>query len=182
MASHGITLFSSVAEVEDALRRIGQNIRERQTLYNEFNDWAEEEKANLEKSAKKLEGENETLLLGIYAYAEDHRLELTSGGKTKTISFAAGEVSWRMTPLGIKLSRKIADIISELKAKKLFQLLRIKEEIDKEMILKNPEVVSGIKGISTQQHEVFSVKPAGTEDVMTEKIKTLRSKLRREKK
>ena len=50
--------------------------------------------------------------------------------------------------------------IKTLRSLGLGRFVREKPELDKDAILKEPDAVKGIKGISVSQHERFSVKPS----------------------
>jgi len=67
-----------------------------------------------------------------------------------------------MTPPAVFL-RNVKSIIANLKLLGLEQFIRVKEEIDKKAMLKEPEVAKKIKGVSISQYEEFVVKPTELE-------------------
>jgi len=99
------------------------------------------------------------LVEGLFAFAEAHRDELTDHGKRKTVEVPTGIFGWRMTPPAVKL-RDVESILESLKALKLERFIRTKEEVDKEAMLKEPEVAGTVKGVSIGQHEDFVAKPS----------------------
>jgi phage host-nuclease inhibitor protein Gam len=100
----------------------------------------------------------------IQAWCEANRQVLTDGGKTKTVNMVTGEVAWRLRPPSVTL-RMMDKIIEQLKAKRLAKrFLRIKEEVDKEAILKDPKAVDSVVGITINTgQEDFVVKPFAQE-------------------
>ncbi len=99
---------------------------------------------------------------GLFAYAEAHRDELTNHGKRKTVEVPTGTFGWRMTPPAVTL-RGIEQILGSLKSLKLGRFIRTQEEVDKEAMLKEPDVAKTVKGVSIGQHEEFVAKPAELE-------------------
>jgi phage host-nuclease inhibitor protein Gam len=98
------------------------------------------------------------LRLGVEAWCEANRSELTDDGKTKTVQLASGEISWRTRPARVSL-KGVDDLLAEIKRLGLDTLVRVKEEISKEAILANPNAVVGIKGIKIERGEDFVIKP-----------------------
>lgn len=97
----------------------------------------------LEALGKQLDG----LQQGVQAYCEAHREELTNGGKVKTSNFITGEVQWRQRPPSVSV-RGADSVIEALKRLGLGKFVRIKEEINKDAILNEPDKVKGVAGIS----------------------------------
>lgn len=84
---------------------------------------------------------------GIQTWCEAHRAELTRDGKVKTANLVTGEVQWRQRPPSVTL--RMADfVIEQLRNLGLSRFVRVKEEVNKEAILAEPEAVSGITGIT----------------------------------
>lgn len=103
----------------------------------------------------------EELSVGVKSFAESHRSELTEHGKTKTVPLpSGGELQWRMTPpeLVVSSAVKLATIIAALKRRGLVRFIRVKEELDKQALKKEPDVVSTVRGLSLKQHEEFIIK------------------------
>lgn len=88
-----------------------------------------------------------TLQEGVQGYCEAHRAELTDGGKVKTASLVTGEVQWRQRPPSVSV-RGAESVIDTLKRLGLAKFVRIKEEVNKEAILNEPDEVRGVAGIN----------------------------------
>lgn len=110
--------------------------------------------------AKPIEAEIERLSKGVQAYCETRRGELTDGGKTKTLKFVTGAVSWRKGRARIETDGDEAAVIARLKRAGLAAFVRLREELDKTEILKRPHLVAGIAGLRVvEPSEAFSIEP-----------------------
>ncbi len=103
----------------------------------------------------------------VAAFCAANRETLTQGGRVKTVRFPAGEVSWRMTA-GKVVLKGVRDVLGRIKTlaaenAAFAAFLRVKEEIDKEAMLKDPERAALIQGVTIQRGEVFSIKPLSTD-------------------
>ncbi|MBU2575638.1 host-nuclease inhibitor Gam family protein, partial [Patescibacteria group bacterium] len=113
------------------------------------------------------------LLEGLFAFAEAHRDELTEGGKRKTVEVPTGIFGWRTTPPAVSL-RDIKSILASLVSLGLERFIRTKEEVDKEAMLKEPEVAKKVKGVSIDQREEFIAKPTELEVEITSDVNKLK--------
>jgi phage host-nuclease inhibitor protein Gam len=97
---------------------------------------------------------------GVQAFAEGHRDDLTQGGRTKSVKLTSGELQWRMTPPELVVSSKVkvATIIATLKRRGLARFVRVKEELDKQALKKEPDVIGTVRGLRLDQHEEFIIK------------------------
>jgi phage host-nuclease inhibitor protein Gam len=125
--------------------------------------------AQLEKVAEKFAPELEELQKGIFAaskelflYCSTNRAELTEEGRAKTIRLAAiGTMRFYDTPPAVSLEKEVEepDVIAQMKALGLESFIRIKEEIDREALLKEPEKAGSIKGVTIDRDEKFAIQP-----------------------
>lgn len=101
------------------------------------------------------------LVESVLDWADANRAEICAEG-TKTAKFAAGEISWRFAPAAVKAPskpEKLKAIVKALLKGRLKRFVRVKLELDKEAILKEPEKIKGIAGLSVKQDELISLKP-----------------------
>lgn len=152
----------TLPEVNDAIVEIGQRQRDRDRIESDMNAALAATRKEFEDQAAPHASRIKELASGVQTYCEAHRDELTAGGKTKTAKLASGEVSWRMRPPSVAV-RGMAAVIEALKKLKLSRFVRTKEELDKDAVLKDPDAVSAIKGISVTQREDFVIKPFSTD-------------------
>ncbi|EEJ8782785.1 host-nuclease inhibitor protein Gam [Salmonella enterica subsp. enterica] len=106
----------------------------------------------------------ELLKKGVQSWCEVNRDELTGSGRTKTVKFTTGEVSWRTNPLSVNIKGTKA-VLEELIKRKWSQFITRKTDINKAAIndaLKADEnaPVGKIKGIIVNKDtETFSIAP-----------------------
>ena len=142
-------------EVALAIKQIGDLEREQVRLTTQQ---ADEKAAVDEKYTAQLTALKEQVK-AVQAFCETRRLELTNGGKQKTAYFTTGEVQWRAKPPKVGIS-SMAKVIENIKNLGLFQFLRVKEEVNKEALLADPNNAKAIAGVSIRENEEeFVIKP-----------------------
>nr|WP_294547623.1 host-nuclease inhibitor Gam family protein [uncultured Rhodopila sp.] len=150
------------ADVTQAIRCIGEHMRERTRIEATMNDRLALIREEFESQAAPHAERIKQLTEGVQIWCEAHRAELTDNGRTKTANLASGEVKWRLSPPKVVI--KGAETVIEIfRARGLFGLIRKKEEIDKEAILAEPALVDGIRGVRIEQEELFVVEPFQTQ-------------------
>ena len=152
----------SRAEVVAAIAEIGRLQRERDRIQAEMNDELAKIRERFETEAEPHGRAIEDLQAGVQTWCEANRDALTQGGKTKTASFASGEVRWRVTPPKVAI-KGVEAVIHALRKAGLDRFLREKVEISKDAILAEPVAVKKIAGISISQVEEFVIEPFSTE-------------------
>ncbi|MBR0962216.1 host-nuclease inhibitor Gam family protein [Bradyrhizobium japonicum] len=118
------------------------------------------------------------LFRGLHMYCEANRQQLLANTGTKTVDFGTGTVKWRFNPPKVRISGgddAVIDLINEKKmiaeaadlegvAASYGNFLRVKIEIDREAMLKNPDLARTIPGVSIPKgSEIFEVEPFGAE-------------------
>ena len=151
-------------EANDFVAKLGAAQRERQLIETAMNDELAAVKARCEAEAKPFKTEIEALTRGLHTFAEGHRDTLTRGGKVKFHRFAAGEIAWRTRPPKVSIKGGVEAVISAFKSLGLLQFVRIKEDLNREAMLSEPDVATMISGVSIgSAGEDFIVKPFETE-------------------
>lgn len=140
---------------------IGELQQQRQRLEAELNERLLRLKADYEQEAKSRANRIAALAEGLQVYAAAHRAELTQGGRSKTVKLATGELRWRMTPPRVLL-KQVRAVLAALKAAGLARFIRVKEEVDKEAMLREPDAVAGLAGVAIDRREEFVVLPFST--------------------
>ena len=134
-------------DIEVAIKEVGDLNRELERLAIEQNDQLA---AITEKYAPLINAIKEQLTPkqdAIQAWCESHRDELTQNGKTKTGSFNTGEVQWRQRPPSVGI-RGVDSVLDSLKMRGFTQFIRIKEEINKEAMLNEPDTAASVPGVT----------------------------------
>lgn len=168
--------LQNVPQNKEDLARAVARVGSLQRKINEAVNRAEEAIAQIKEAlSAEIAGptrELEDAALGIQAYAESNRNELTDGGKTKTVRLPTGSVLWRMTPPRTVL-KKVEEVLARIEELGLTRFIRTKKEVDKEQLLKEPLVAEGIKGVTIVQNEEFVIKPdeVGVEEIVTKSSK-----------
>lgn len=155
-------LLRNEIDVANSIQVIGEKLRALDALEAAMNDKLAEVKKHFDELAARDRDEIRRHADGIRLYCETNRAVLTKDGRTKTARFATGTVAWRMTPPRVVI-RQVDKVLEALKAAKLKRFIRLKEEIDKEAILRDREAVAGIKGIAVEQREEIVIKPFGAD-------------------
>lgn len=159
-ASHFVC--QSREETAESIARIGALQRERDRIQAAMNDELAAVRERFEAQAKPHAERIAELTRGVHDWCVANRAQLTHDNKVKFHAFATGEVKWRMRPPSISV-RGVDAVVSTLRKLGLTRFLREKVEIDKEAMLKEPEVAGSIGGISVSQREDFVVVPAETQ-------------------
>lgn len=152
--------IQTLGEVARDIGRMGKIDRELEELEKELNAELENIRAKLEPQIQDFKKEREKLFEGIQNFAETHRDELCQK-KRKSVNTAHGRFGWRKDPASVKFNGvKPAEIVEILKANNLKDLIRIKEEPNKEAMLQDPARVEGIKEITVvEESEKFFISP-----------------------
>lgn len=157
-----VPIPSNLEEAAEFVGRIGKEQRKIDRIRNEFNEAVEKLKSKYILETQAHEANISQLVEGLFIFAESHRDELTEKGKKKTIELPTGIFGWRMTPPAVSL-KNVEQVLSELMKRGLKQFIRLKPEVDKKAMLREPEIAKTIKGVTISQSEQFIVKPSELE-------------------
>lgn len=146
-------------DLVDKIAELGRQERMRAKIEVEMNNAITKIKQRYEEEVEPVNLAIKQLSSGINAYCEVHRDELTDGGKIKTVNLPSGTISWRKCPPSVRLTSP-DKVIKLLKEKGLSRFVRIKEEVNKDMILSEQAAVTGIKGIAiVKEKEELAIEP-----------------------
>lgn len=168
-----VSVPQSLDEAAKFLSLIGQEQRKINTIQTTLNEKIERSKIKAMADVKPHEEKISQLVEGLFAFAETHRDELTDGGKRKTVEVLTGLFGWRTTPPAVSL-RNVKSILASLKSLRLRRFIRIKEEVDKEAMLREPDIAKTVKGVSFTQREEFIVKPKELEVEIASNVNKLK--------
>lgn len=150
-------------EANDFIARIGEAQRERTRIETAMNDALAALKEQYEDKARPHKTQIEALTQGVQVFCEANRARLTRDGKVKFYRFGAGEVCWRTRPLKVSVCNQEV-VIAALKRLDLGRFLRVKEEVNKEAMLAEPDVARTVAGVTVgSAGEDFVIKPFETE-------------------
>jgi len=152
-----ITAPGTKDEASTLLGEIGDLQRDLVMTETEMNDRLSKIKKTYEDEAALLNERINEKFEALHVWAEANKTILLKG-KAKTARLSTGEISWRSTPPSVRVT-KVEAVIKKLKAAGLFDLVRTKEEVNKEAVLEEPQRVKGITGITVSNKEEFVAKP-----------------------
>jgi len=170
-----IAVPKSIEEAAEFVGRIGQNQRSLERIQTGLNNQIEKIKAQAMANSLSHQESIDQLFEGLFIFAQSCRDELTEGGKKKTINLPTGDILWRLTPPSVSL-KNVEKIIKFCKNSGLDRFVRIKEEVNKEEMLKDPESAKKISGVTIGQKEEFVVKPSETNIEIPRDAKKLQRK------
>lgn len=135
----------NMAEVQSSIRSIGDLQRQHGRASADLNDQIAALTEAAAPGLKDLQERITTAQKGVQTYCEAHREELC--GKGKTANLVTGEVQWRQRPPSVKVTG-VEAVIAWLKTMGMQAFIRVKEEINKEAMLNEPEKAKGVPGVS----------------------------------
>ncbi len=160
-------------EAEQLLAEIGTLQRKVTVIETRMNERLADIKDRFEKEASPLNDVITTKFQALHAWAEANKHDLLKG-KSKTAKLSSGELSWRTSPPSVRVTGA-ETVIRNLKSLGLGDLVRTKEEVNKEAILNDPERIEGVKGITISQKEEFVAKPFESQIERAEPVKKARA-------
>jgi len=153
-----------------ALARMGELQRNAQTIANE----ADKNISRLQEGAAAkltpIREELMSLFAGLKAFADARRGELTKNGATKTIELETGLMAWKDNPPSVEIitdEKQVIDAITSMGLKDQF-LTKPEPGLNRQAMLKAPELASTVPGIKIGQKEAFRVKPTEGTGELTE--------------
>ena len=162
----------SIEEVALFVSEIGKCQRKLEQIQTKLNEDIEQIKAQAIKRSSPFQETINELFESIYIFARAHRSMLTDGGRRKRVDLLTGSIFWQLNPPAVSL-RNVKKVIALCKRRALKRFIRVKEEVDKEAMLKEPEAATRIEGVKIRQKEQFVVKPSETTEITrdVEKLK-----------
>lgn len=158
-AAASVYVVQSKEQAIEAIKCLGDIQRELIRLETEMNDQIAIITASFSSNIETLKQKSTQLQKGIQIWCEANRDELTNNGKIKTANLVTGEVQWRNRPPSC-IIRSVENVIKTLKQLGLNRFVRTKEEVNKEAILNEPNIVAHIPGITIKKDvEDFAIVP-----------------------
>ncbi len=155
--------LSKVPQTRDeavyTIRRIGELRQEVATHKAHADQIVRLAGEKLEADTKHLLEELDQHERGLQTYCEANRNTLTHEGKVKFHEFGTGRVNWRSRPPRVSV-RAVEQVIEACKKLGL-PFVRVKEEINKEAMLADPERARLVPGVTiSTEGEDFVIEPA----------------------
>lgn len=133
----------------ESIRVIGDLQREFERLRAEMNDAIAAITHDAQPELAALSERVIGLQTGVQAWCEAHRVDLCGENDKlgKTANLVTGEVAWRQRPPSV-IVRGAETVTETLLRMGLGRFVRVKNEINKEAMLNEPDAVRGIAGIT----------------------------------
>jgi phage host-nuclease inhibitor protein Gam len=145
-------------EASAFVRMIGEAQRAVARLEADMNDELARIKERAEAEAEPMRARIAAATEGLKVWCEANRRELTDGGKRKFADLGTGKIEWRYAPPKVNI-RGLDAALAAIRTLGL-PFLRVKEEIDKEAMLREPDKARLVPGVSIgSAGEMFSVEP-----------------------
>jgi len=152
----------SIREVAVLIRQVGEHQRKLTQIQTDANNQIEKIKKQAMERSLGHQQRIDQLFEGIFIFAQANRDGLTEKGKKKTVSLPTGDILWRLTPPAVSL-KGVEKVIKLCQTRGLARFIRVKKEVDREAMLKEPKVAGKIPGVTIRQKEEFVVKPSEVE-------------------
>lgn len=149
-------------EAIDSIAEIGRLQRERRRLEAAMNEELAAVRARHEAEAAPLALAIDGLSQAVGLWAEANRAQLTDNGRTRTAKLASGDLGWRLSPPSVQVDGEAA-VLEELHRRGLQRFVRVRESLNKEAVLHEPEAVADVPGIGIVQREDFIIRPYATD-------------------
>ena len=132
-------------DVQSDIKTIGDLQRQHGRLLADLNDSIAELTKLAAPGLKLLSERIIELQSGVQTYCEANREQLC--GKGKSANLITGEVNWRARPPSVGV-RGVEAVLACLKMQGFTQFIRVKEEVNKEAMLNEPEKARTVPGIT----------------------------------
>ncbi len=170
--------FASLAEAAEAQKRIGTLLRQIHACEDQFEKEREVIDKKEDDAIRPLQAEALELGKQVYAFAVQHKTELTDGGTHKTVKLPmrAGSFAWYTTPPAITIENA-QEVLQRIKELGLLRFVRTKEEVNREALLQEHTIASTIAGVTVSRQDKFAIKPTGVKVRLECNTKTKRWKI-----
>jgi phage host-nuclease inhibitor protein Gam len=122
--------------------------------------------ANSDEEADK---EIAVIFESIFRFAQENKIELTNHNRIRTIKLLTGRFGWRESPSSVHITNK-KTVLESITKLKLERFIRYEPEINKEAILKEPEIAKTINGVSIKKPEMFFIKPTSINEEFEKRL------------
>lgn len=156
--------FASDAECDAGIARLGGIARDLASIETRKSEAIAAMTKRAEDAATPLIDERIGLEAKVKSWCESNRSRLTDGGERQTARFPSGECKWRKGKETVAIDREREDkVIEELEGRRLGRMLKVVKSIVKSAILREPDKVKGIRGITfVEAAESFSIEPVAS--------------------
>lgn len=153
-----IPKITELKEVTQSMIAIGSIQRRKEEYRLKKQRQIDEITARIATSDEEADKEIAIIFESIHRFAKENKVELTNHNRIRTIKLLTGTFGWRESPSSVHITNK-KTVLENIRKLKLERFIRYEPEINKEAMLKEPEIAKTIVGISIKKPEMFFVKP-----------------------
>ncbi|MGP1606443.1 MAG: host-nuclease inhibitor Gam family protein [Moraxella sp.] len=136
------------SQAQAYIKAIGDNARRIARHTTKMNEELAKITAKYAERITPLQEMNAELETAVKIWCKTHKDELLTGD-SKTANLITGEVSWRMGKASV-VGKSTPELINRLERFGLYRFVRVKKELDKTAILKDPAAIADIEGVSVK--------------------------------
>lgn len=157
-----VAVPQSDAEADALIRRVGAASRQLQLIEQSMQAAIARHKQSAEDQAAGPKADLKAMVKALSVWGAANRARLTEGGRRQKAVLPSGAIAWRQRPPSVRI-QNVATVLAEILRRGDRQFIRIKEEINKEAMLADPETARQVPGVSIgSAGETFTVIPAET--------------------
>lgn len=146
--------------LEKAIKKIGSLSRDIAALQGEMDAATTKVIRPFLEKIETLRARVEALDVDAVAYCEAHRDELLAGAGGKTVRLSTGTVQFKQARARVVIGGDEGDVVTILQSMGLINAIRLTTKVDRQYILKHPEVADRVGGLSIEAGgETIVIKP-----------------------
>lgn len=154
------TTCQNKEQAQTCITAIGDTNRKIEHLKAQMNDEIAKITAKYAERLILLQELSVQMTNAVQSWCADNKDKLLTDG-AKTANLITGEVVWRKCPPSV-VGKSTPELIARLERFGLDRFVRVKKELDKQAILKEPSAIANIEGISVQDgKEEIIIRPFG---------------------
>lgn len=152
-------VVADMKQADDALRRMAELDRSLGDIRARMNEEIDRTKATMAAEAEPLEAERKGLELALEMFAEGNKVLFE--GKARSVDLTFGRIGFRLAAGLRVLARRTWDnVLEQVKAMGRMDAIRIKEELDKQVLERWPDAALAAVGVSRTVRDKFYAEPA----------------------
>lgn len=173
-----VVVPESLAQAADDQKSVGELLHAIQEKERACEKDIAQRRKQTADAIRPLEQEVYRLARGIHGFAQEHRKELTEGRRKTVLLPHGGSFVWYSTPAAVSI-RDAKEVLAYLKLHRMKRFIRVKEEVDKEALLRERETAEEIPGVSVRGGKKFALRPPSTKTRVECNVATKRWKITR---
>jgi phage host-nuclease inhibitor protein Gam len=164
-----IPKVTSLNEVTKAMIAISSIQRRKEEYRIKKQKQIDEITSRVAVSDEEADKEITVIFESIFRFAQENKIALTNHNRIRTVKLLTGKFGWRESPSSIHITNK-KTVMESIQKLGLKNFIRYEPEIDKEAMLKEPDVAKTINGVSIKKPEMFFIKPTSINEEFEKRL------------